>query len=102
MVALISILSVAAAGAVGESTSESFDTLATEMEDAGDGQAEEELTPKEKWEKAKDDFAAAKKKAKDDKNAAIDSAKDVKNDAIQKAKDEFNEAKQQNLSLIHI
>ena len=64
-----------------------------------DEDKENELTPKEKWEKAKDDFAAAKKKAKDDKNAAIDSAKDVKNDAIQKAKDEFNEAKQQNKSL---
>lgn len=98
LVVLVAMTGLGAMRAVGQNTSDSFGTVASEMT-GGDDQATIELTPEEKWEKAQDDFAGAKEDAKARKNDTINRAKQERDDRINDAKADYKAAKQQNKSL---
>ena len=74
IVMLVGVVSIGALKTVGQNTSESFETVSTAI--AGSSvEAEVELTPKEKWDKAKTDYAAAINDAKATKKATVADAK---------------------------
>ncbi len=109
VVLLIGIVSVVAVRALGEETSDTFMSI-------GDGvnateEVEDDMSPEEKWDKAKADYeaaiedaksakAAANDKAKADYDAALDANKGLpkaeRNAANQEAKSNYNEAKATN------
>lgn len=69
---LISVVGLTAVGYVGEETSDSFEAIGSSF--GADTEAEDEMTPEEKWEKAQADcddaMADAKAKQVDDKAKA--------------------------------
>ncbi|MGD2101071.1 MAG: hypothetical protein PVG83_02460 [Acidimicrobiia bacterium] len=74
LIALIALGSLGLIAKVGDSTSSSFDETATAFA-AADGTAEAELTPGEKWEKAKEDYKQAIADAKEQRKADVAAAK---------------------------
>lgn len=109
LVLLVSLVSVVALKAVGQSTSDSFEAVATTVAGIGDEPAEDsELSPKEKWEQAKADYKKAVADAKDQKAADLAAAKATYDQAVaansskpkaekkaanKEAKTEYNSAK---------
>ncbi|HEY6635415.1 MAG TPA: hypothetical protein VI141_07350 [Acidimicrobiia bacterium] len=73
LVLLIALGGLGAISYVGDTTSTAFEETATSFADGSDV-AEEEMTPAEKWEKAKADYDEAIADAKADKAASLDKA----------------------------
>lgn len=86
VVMFVGVVSMIAVTAVGDQTSQTFDTVAQSF-DAGDV-VEEDLSPDDKWDRAKEDYADA-----------IDEAKAKKADDISGAKAEYNSKVAENKNL---
>jgi len=73
---LVGVVSIGAVKTVGQSTSDSFGTISTSISGSA-AEVKPELTPKEKWDKAKADYAAAINDAKAAKKATVAEAKTI-------------------------
>ncbi len=109
IVMLVGVVSIGALKTVGQSTSDTFGTISSAIPDSA-AEIEPELTPREKWGKAKADYSAAIAGAKAAKKATVADAKTIykaevaankslakaeKKAANKTAKTTYNDAKKQ-------
>lgn len=83
MVLLISVAGIVAVGKVGDAVADTFGTAAVAIDSAD---VDSELTPDEKWEKAKAERNAAVAEAKARRDAAIAEAKAIRDAAVEQNK----------------
>ena len=87
VVVLVALTSLAAVKTLGDDTSDSFEAVAVPSEVVeSESEEEPDLTPSEKWEKAKADYSATVNEAKAQKSADMATAKKTYKDQLKENK----------------